>query len=823
VLARGQARWAAEVAGAAPRGQSPGFPFGQRPGPGECRQGGAWKKNELDLLRRTLLSLGLGRTDALLEAIRAQVRGFRRGEADVRDGVAAFLEALAPHVDAKDAPFLALKLHECRAEGDLRGFPVQRPEGLPDSGLPSAWHRIPSLGAGWAKRLRVLDHVADAIFLCTNEETQGQARAAIASIPDMARPASWWGFEQDVAILRGITRCGYGNYDAVRVSPEFAQHFAASTGTSRPREHKALGKGSAHGKGCKCIVCRQAQGGAVGSPPAEGAANVVAPPPPPALPEGPAGEAGEGDVAAEVSAAADDPPPDEPGPSVDGEGEKKTGCSKCRFQPSGCRACSQEKAARPRDGGYDPPTQWKEEDESSLWPLSDVLTRRIKRIADNLAKLKRRINARQMFRQREAHRAQDWTKKERIDLLKALMQWGLPRESTSPDAQPHWGVLRELSGLKRKSNQSMAKGYQGLMEEADTVIAEEAGRIAALPKKSHAPDCKCIVCLQQRKRKPEGDEKDAGALESGSPGEDDDAQNEGEPGEAGGDIGTAGEKGAEGLRSPPSPVEKLPRDSKKGARVMGGVLSPLMARHLKERILLVDSLQQAFASPWCWEISYPLQDLPSWWVDGKHDKKLAEGLLLHGMSAYWEALKEDPQFGPSEPQLEGPPLEGQAGGADVDMEDAGAAAMLGGGGGGGSPGAAGGGVARVTGLKEEAGGDPMAPAPREDFPSAKVCLKRLKQLASGYRKFCKSKRAKLRLRREARQKAKRQKLEAEAGAAAGVADEGPARARTCGVEEYRAEVKAGQPDEEGLSSPPGAAGEEAPAIAQGAAPECFRD
>ena len=116
-------------------------------------------------------------------------------------------------------------------------------------------------------------------------------------------------------------------------------------------------------------------------------------------------------------------------------------------------------------------------------------------------------------------------------------------------------------------------------------------------------------------------------------------------------------------------------------------------------------------------------------------------------------------------------------------------------------------------MKEEPGGDSMAPAPREDFPSAKVCLKRLKQLASGYRKFCKSKRAKLRLRREARQKAKRQKLEAEAGAEAGVVDEGPARACPSGVEEYRAEVEAGQPVEEGPSSPPGAGGEEAPAIA----------
>ena len=805
VLARRQARWAAEVAGAAPRGQSPGFPFGQRPGPNERREGGAWKKNELDLLRRTLLSLGLGRTDALLEAIRAQARGFKRGEADVRDGVAAFLEALVPHADAKDAPFLALKLRECRAEGDLRGFPVQRPEGLPDSGLPSAWHRVPSLGAGWAKRLRVLDHVADAIFLCTDKETQGQARAAIASIPDMARPASWWGFEQDVAILRGITRCGYGNYDAVRVSPEFAHHFAASTGTSRPREHKAMGKGSAHGKGCKCIVCRQSQGGAAGSPPAEGAADAAPPPSPP--PEG-AATAGEGALAAEEGAAADGPPPDEPGPSVEGEGEKKTGCSKCRFQPSGCRACSLEKAARPRDGGYDPPTQWKEEDESSLWPLSDVLTRRIKRIADNLAKLKRRINARQMFRQREAHRAQDWTKRERIDLLKALMQWGLPRESTSPDAQPHWGVLRELSGLERKSNQSMAKGYQGLMEEADTVIAEEAERIAALPKKSHAPDCKCIVCLQQRKRVPEGDEKASGAPGSGSPGGDDDVQNEGEPGEAGGDTGTAGEKGVEGT------VEKLPRDSKKGARVIGGVLSPLMARHLKERILLFDSLQQAFASPWSWEISYPLQDLPPWWIDGQHDKILAQGLLLHGMSAYWEALKEDPQFASSEPQRKGPPLgEGLGDGADVQMEDAGGAAKPSAEEGGDSPGATGGAVSGAPGTGEEAGGDPTAPAPRDDFPSAKVCLKRLKQLASGYRKFCKSKRAKLRLRREARQKAKRQKLEAEAGADAGGADEGPAAAPPGEAEERGAELEAGQPDEEGPAPPPDAGAEEAPAVA----------
>ena len=167
-----------------------------------------------------------------------------------------------------------------------------------------------------------------------------------------------------------------------------------------------------------------------------------------------------------------------------------------------------------------------------------------------------------------------------------------------------------------------------------------------------------------------------------------------------------------------------------------------MARHLKERILIFDSLQQAFASPWKWEISYGLADLPSWWVSGEHDRKLAEGLLLYGVHDFLEVLKEDPQFGytkflpESKHAIAGNPGPGR----DTEMLDVEEPA---------------GGACPTGGAHSEDAG----PA-QEDFPPLKVCLKRLKQLGAGYRKFRSSKRAKLRMQREARAEAKRQKLEA---------------------------------------------------------------
>jgi len=725
-LAGAQARWAAELAGAAPRGGGCGYPYTAGPERGRER-GGAWKKNELDLLRRSLLSLGLGRPAVILEAMRAQLRGLQHKEADVRDAECAFLRAMVPHADAKDEPFLQLKLHEARAEGELTGCPVQEaPAGIPTEGLPAAWQRVPAQASSWTKRLRILDHVADAIFLCTHEETRSQAKAAIASIPDMPRPASWWGFEQDVALLRGIAQCGYGNYEAVRAFPGFAAFFAKATGSARPREHKALTKGKAHGKGCRCIVCRQSRECLRGYT---------------------AGAEGEAELGEVEGGAQEWVKPLEGSPARIRAGDARGVADEVREEQGGGGG-EVKKADLEEEPQGDHAGEAMEEEIDTLWPLSDVLTRRVKRIADNLAKLKRRINAREMYRLRETHRAQDWTKRERVGLLKVLMQWGLPRETTSPDSQPNWDVLRELSGLERKSNESMLKGYQGLMLEADRVIADEAQRIAALPKKTHPPDCQCIVCLH-RKKKPGENGKDIEGLNGASgdgPGQDggekaeneNDIYNDAEDDAEAEEMANADADAAPGA----SPVEKNPRDSKKGGRVVGGVLSPKMARHLKERILIFDSLQQAFASPWKWEISYGLADLPSWWVSGEHDKKLAEGLLLYGVHDFLQALKEDPKFGYKFlPEFKDAAAGNSGPGRDTEMLDVEEPAE------GTRP--------RGGAYSEDAG-----PA-QQDFPPLKVCLKRLKQLGAGYRKFRSSKRAKLRMQREARAEAKRQKLEAD--------------------------------------------------------------
>jgi hypothetical protein len=73
----------------------------------------------------------------------------------------------------------------------------------------------------WVRRLRLLDLQAHALELI-NSSTQAeeQAYAVARATLDSTQPAVWWGKQADLALLRGIYKHGYGNYDAVRRDPE---------------------------------------------------------------------------------------------------------------------------------------------------------------------------------------------------------------------------------------------------------------------------------------------------------------------------------------------------------------------------------------------------------------------------------------------------------------------------------------------------------------------------------------------------------------------------------------------------------------------------
>ena len=71
-----------------------------------------------------------------------------------------------------------------------------------------------SSATGWVKRLRLLELLKDGIALCTGADTKDWARGVVEAIPDLVEPVFWWGFTQDVALMQGVHKHGYGSYDA---------------------------------------------------------------------------------------------------------------------------------------------------------------------------------------------------------------------------------------------------------------------------------------------------------------------------------------------------------------------------------------------------------------------------------------------------------------------------------------------------------------------------------------------------------------------------------------------------------------------------------
>jgi hypothetical protein len=59
-----------------------------------------------------------------------------------------------------------------------------------------------------------------------SEAVAGMFRAMIAAaLPAAAAPASWWDVECDVALMVGMHRHGYANYEAVRQDPDLTAAF----------------------------------------------------------------------------------------------------------------------------------------------------------------------------------------------------------------------------------------------------------------------------------------------------------------------------------------------------------------------------------------------------------------------------------------------------------------------------------------------------------------------------------------------------------------------------------------------------------------------
>lgn len=87
------------------------------------------------------------------------------------------------------------------------------------------WDKMEKNSSVWLKRLKLLDSLADVVRICANKETREAAYRAIDLLRDASVPNEGWGREADLALLAGVYKHGFGNYEALRKDEQFAEAF----------------------------------------------------------------------------------------------------------------------------------------------------------------------------------------------------------------------------------------------------------------------------------------------------------------------------------------------------------------------------------------------------------------------------------------------------------------------------------------------------------------------------------------------------------------------------------------------------------------------
>ncbi|KAG6557687.1 hypothetical protein Mapa_000452 [Marchantia paleacea] len=189
----------------------------------------AWRANEREALRRGLLSFGLGRADKVRDVMATLLKELRHGIGDIADCCWEFLRCCAVHADAKEIVEYSHKRYAAHKELDLES-------GQELSERVGVFEKTDKSSTLWLRRLRLLDSLQEVIRLCSTKESREVAYRAIDSVKDASVPSEWWSREADLALLYGIYKHGFGNYDLIRNDEEFRDAF-------RSKKAKKSGKG----------------------------------------------------------------------------------------------------------------------------------------------------------------------------------------------------------------------------------------------------------------------------------------------------------------------------------------------------------------------------------------------------------------------------------------------------------------------------------------------------------------------------------------------------------------------------------------------------
>ncbi|GAQ79272.1 hypothetical protein KFL_000270310 [Klebsormidium nitens] len=681
-----------------------------------------WTDPEREAFKRSLFLFGLGRLEKVQSHMRQCHKKSRQLLGDVTDAAYQLLEQCLAHIEGSDATLTQKRMQDLlkrRAHGD------DVETGPEVAARVGVFAKLPTNAKSWVRRLQLLDGLDHALHVCGSKATQKDAFKIILLIAeDGTKPATWWTRNADIALMVGVYRHGYANYDAVRVDPEFAEAFAPALeaeGAAEPVRRKRRRKKQAEGEGeegdqedadgegvvAESFIESLVEGdlAAGGSAEVEIPIGGVVEPSrlAPGLEVKLVGSGGSGEkrplIDLDLNAPAEDvsprggdgagvsgggsaeksekgSPPEKSGPGEDGEGGAKKKAGKKR------RKSGEEEGEEDGD----------EKEGVGGWPASVPLTLRLKRLITHLARgLKKPVG---IHLQKEegpaapaagkAGKRPAWSKKEKQDLVRALTAFGLPE---TPDGQPDWAQLLQSAGLPKKAESSALACFEELLAEATSVLRDnKAMRKRQRKPIKHMCTCTCSHCKQKR------------------------------------------------LESLPGPQQKARRKDEHGGELGPPVLiNVIAAKKLLDRLETLEILRKALALiPGDWTSKelgfYRTADLPRWWQAGLHDREFSLGVIKHGIGN-WAAIGGDPSLAFPQPedfknedeQDEGAAPEGGAESAPAEKgDDVRVTSGAGEEGGGEEEGTAG---DNVGGHKE---GSAEPPGGGWAFPGSKVLLRRLK-------------------------------------------------------------------------------------------------
>eukprot|EP00878_Enallax_costatus_P014263 GHUV01014918.1.p1 GENE.GHUV01014918.1~~GHUV01014918.1.p1 ORF type:complete len:324 (+),score=65.71 GHUV01014918.1:3406-4377(+) len=210
---RAQNRWCRELEQAVFAGL-PGLERPPKTGGHYVRRRLPWRQVERDALKRHLMGMGLGRWREIHAILTNSVRGFKHGPGDVEDACWQLLLECQLMLQAPEDRLYLARVMEAVADKGTVYTP-----GAPFSKVETSAKSI-------VRRLMLLEEL-NALMpsFMRSEAVVGIFRVLVHTLPASAAPAVWWDVEADVALMVGVHRHGYNNFETIRKDPVLQAGF----------------------------------------------------------------------------------------------------------------------------------------------------------------------------------------------------------------------------------------------------------------------------------------------------------------------------------------------------------------------------------------------------------------------------------------------------------------------------------------------------------------------------------------------------------------------------------------------------------------------